>query len=330
MYIINIISKNSKYIRIQNDNFKKYIKSDYEYIVLNNAIFDKNESDDIENICNELGIKSYKIDRNDQVLNYTGFNNYGQFEHWASYGPTPGANYALNWLSIILSSQLKNDVPVCLIHSDMFFLKEIDLYQILKDNDSVFVPQYRNKVNYIWDGFVIFKDSNITSKLNWSSGEVNGEICDCGGQTHNYLQTNPKTSFIESWNISDYELLPNNRIKFDTHLNGNVRYTLIYDENKAELEDMILNGYKLSDNKSLVYETDVDDYKNYYLNKFLKIKNWIDENKLELPHPIWIDILMEQNSDEFLIMHYKSGTNYLQFQNSNYNELKLKELKKIL
>lgn len=317
MNIINIISTNSHYIPLQYNNIKKYVKHDFRYIVLNNAMFNSDEFTKIKSICEQLNIEHIAVEKNDEVNEFTGTKLYT--DGWIGSGVTPGATYALNYLSVVVSKILTGHT--CLIHSDMFFLRDINLYDMLGDNDMAFVPQYRGFVKYIWDGFCVFNENVKLNEMNWMFSNVKGQQTDCGGCTHFYLEKyNPKIKYIEAWNISDYK-----DGVFDTHLNGNVRFKF------TNPNDMMLTGgTRVSSNKSLEYESDQNDYNSYYVNKFFGIKSFLDSRNVNLPNPYWIDILMPKDTNDFVIIHYKSGSNYLDFQNGGYNEMKLKELRKLI
>jgi len=316
--IINIISKNPEYIRIQYNNIKERIKDPFKYVVFNNSMFNEMEYRSIEQMCKTLGVEHVPVEKNESVNSFTGKPLYVN-NNWIANDVTPPATYALNYLSVIESKKISGHI--CLIHSDMFFLKDISLIEMLGDNDMAFVPQYRGDIKYIWDGFCIFGPNTKIEELNWMYSDIDGQRTDCGGSTFFYLKKyNPKIKYIESWNITDY-----NQGIFDTHLNGNVRYKFT---NSETLE--FLSGTRISDLRSFEYESEYENYGRYYTNKFLKIKSYLDNKEVNLPNPYWIDILMCKDSDDFLIIHYKSGSNYLEFQNQNYNDLKLKELLKII
>lgn len=318
MNIINIISTNSHYIPIQYNNIKKHVKHDFRYIVINNSLFNTDEFNKIKSICEDLNIEHIPVIKSDDVDSFTGAKLYTE-NGWVGSGVTPGATYALNFLSVFVTKIISG--YTCLIHSDMFFLKDINLYELIGDDDMACVPQYRGNVKYIWDGFCIFNDKFKLNEMNWMFSNVKGHQTDCGGHTHFYLEKyNPKIKYIEAWNLSDYK-----DGVFDTHLNGNVRFEFANESNFK-----LTGGNQISDKKSLEYESEKIDYNYYYINKFLTIKEFLDSRNVNLPNPYWIDILMPKDTDDFIIIHYKSGSNYLDFQNGGYNQVKLKELIKLI
>jgi K+/H+ antiporter YhaU regulatory subunit KhtT len=95
MNIINIISSNSHYIEIQYNNLLKNIKNEFRYIVMNNALFNSHEFQNIKLICEKLNIEHIEVKKNLEVERFTGRTLYNQ-NSWIDNGPTPAATYALN------------------------------------------------------------------------------------------------------------------------------------------------------------------------------------------------------------------------------------------
>jgi hypothetical protein len=121
-------------------------------------------------------------------------------------------------------------------------------------------------------------------------------------------------------------------LKFDTHLNGNIRYYFDYDEQQGRLLNFRdQNGpVDAPMRKKFAYEQPKDNYPAYYAEKFLGIYRYFARRGVALPNPYWIDVLMPAGSNDFVILHYKSGTNYMSFQNQSYNQVKLQALQKLL
>lgn len=128
--IISIFDKHHDFIKLQYESIKKHIKSDYEYIVFNNAS-NKDQENLNKKTCEDLNIKCIRIN-----INY-------------SNDPSNVAGNALNEAFKFL----KNDL-VFKIDSDMFFISDINLQSLFDESDLLYVPNYRSdyKPNIMWSG----------------------------------------------------------------------------------------------------------------------------------------------------------------------------------
>ena len=128
--IISIFDKHHDFIKLQYQSIKKHVKSEYEYIVFNNA---SNRDQEILNrkTCEDLNIKCVRIN-----IKYTS-------------DPSDIAGKALNESFKFL----KNDL-VFKIDSDMFFISDIDLNTFFDNCDLSYVPNYPSnyKPNLMWSG----------------------------------------------------------------------------------------------------------------------------------------------------------------------------------
>jgi hypothetical protein len=324
--------KRPDFISIQHDSIKKYVKdSDYEYIVFNNAIDDESLSLQIEEECKKLNIKTIKVELHDDINKQKGdgYEEY-QFNSEGYFNANVGTSYPLIWSYRDIISKEDNENLVVIIDSDMFFMKEISIIDLMSGYDIAFIPQYRdNGVYYMWNGFVIMDGSKIElNKINWFCGLVNGQRVDVGGQTHYYLKDNPqlKVLNLEFWNLTSV-----NNNEYISHLNGNVCVKFLVNKDKLSSYQILDNFF--ADNKLFEYEIDrgsFDDYIKYYADNIIYVKKFIEN--LEFPKPEHIDFIKcyDKNIEDSFILHYKSGSNYLNFQNGNYNENKTKALKKFM
>ena len=126
-------------------------------------------------------------------------------------------------------------------------------------------------------------------------------------------------NYFEFWNYTDI-----NGSIVDTHLNGNVRYHI----------DIVNNKFVNNPNmitKSFEYENDMQDYQQYYIDKFKKIKS-IFVDPYNFPNPVHIDIIQifEKDIADGFMLHFKSGVGYQSFYNKQYAQKKLIEIEKII
>ena len=219
----------------------------------------------------------------------------------------------------------------------MFFIKDINISDLLKNNDLFYIPQYRAKgsCKYMWNAFICinFKKNPNFINLNWHSGAVNGDACDVGGQTHyDLLDKEFNEKIMEEYSIYQYDVINGNK-KIHYIQNGNVNYEFLLDENNELLSVKHIGGHILRDSKSFPHEKDFEtnsDYGEYIYNRLISIMNILNENDVKLPYPQHIGFIGFMDEEDFFILHYKSGSNYLSFSNENYNSLKTHEIKKIL
>ena len=113
--IISIFDKNEDFIKLQYESILKHVKGDYEYIVFNNASTEE-QSHNVQKTCDELNIECIRIN-----VSYT-------------QSPSYIAGEALNQSFKYLSDKI-----VFKIDSDMFFISDINLFDICNNNDLFYI-----------------------------------------------------------------------------------------------------------------------------------------------------------------------------------------------
>jgi hypothetical protein len=308
LLIFSFPDRNPEYLQLQIDSYNKYMNDgNSEFIIINASTSYSNQ---VEEICKINNIKCiyYDGNRNVSFSNHIGFSNYFVEQ--------------LNWFRETIQKNT-NDY-IMMIHSDMFFINKINYKKLMSEKKLYFNPQYRDNFNlfYMWDGILLFDSeyfnkNDLTKYFVWNG--VPGS--DVGGETHNLLLNIDKSfyNFFEMWNIYD---LSNN--KFDTHLNGNIRYTFQMGSNS-------LNESKAFPNKSFPYEIERENYDEYYTNNFYILKELFIDN-YNFINPIHIDIiqLIDEDLTNSPILHFKSGSGYQPFYNPSYANHKLDVIKKII
>jgi len=340
-------------IEIQNNSIKKYVKDEnWEHIVLNNAI---NSNDHVRNskgkpanvlernqlikeICRSVGSTNIDI-KLEEKFRIT--NNNVNFTDTVYKDGITATSYALNWTwDNFITEEYKNCINV-IIDSDMFFMNDININDLMRNHNFAFIPQYRGdaqEVFYAWNGIIFVKPDQIINpkEFDFDWGTILGQRTDIGGYSHFYFEkykNQLKILFLEFWNLGNL-VYQNDEEKYEMcHLNGNLRFDFSMKNNeiiKFEKNKEKLN--EIYDKKTFYYEEERENYQRYLVDKIIGIKEILAKKQIFLPDPIWVDFINVYNKDinESFIFHYKSGSNYQPFATEEYNLQKTKELKKIL
>ncbi len=197
--IYTFAHKRPDFLEMQAQSFKNYLK-DYEFIIFNNASFDQDKSNfnEIHNWCSNNQIQCIDIAKDKDLINLIEKNKTSKIfnKNHQYLDASVACSYPLCWAWKNIISPT-ND-KICIIDSDMFFIKEENIEQLLDNYDLIFVPQQRGSVYYMWNGIVFANLSKLPDKhtLNWWGGKCQNVIVDVGGQTHNYLKKN-KLNILE-------------------------------------------------------------------------------------------------------------------------------------
>jgi hypothetical protein len=171
------------------------LQEEFEFIVYNNAVFDKDRTyySDIHAMCKKHNIKCIDIQRDNELItkiknnhNEHVFNNEGLYSNAVIACAYP---LCYTWK---YNFSLSND-KICIIDSDMFVVEKENFYKVLDNNDIMCQLHSRGpngEVYYIWNGFVLMNLANLPNKseLFWWCGYVSGHPVDVGGQTFSYLE----------------------------------------------------------------------------------------------------------------------------------------------
>lgn len=231
----------------QYESMKKFIQDDdWEFIVLNNtAIITPDRRVRIKKICKELNLKCQDV-------------RFRSFVSGASYI----TGWSLTWLFHRFCRWEKDTIHV-MIDSDMFFIKDFNFNEYLGDNDVVGVHQRRGKIDYLWNGIIVFKGGELPDKNRFDLRltTIDGERTDCGGRSYHWLKRNPslKIRWIEHTchnDVSKNNLLPEN-LRADYNPKFNFQF----------LEDFIIH-YRGASNWSKSSDAFINEKKDYF-NKFM-------------------------------------------------------------
>ncbi len=281
MKIITIFDRNEDFIYLQYKSILKHVKGDYEYIVFNNAKT-KEQATKIEKVCEELGIRCIRI----KVMYL-----------WSN--PSKIAGRALNESYKHLK---KMGEPYFKIDSDMFFIGDININEMLKNKDLVYVPTYLPRKT-MWSGVFGINTKKVKFDLNFMPGIIKNT--DTFGQSCLLVNDNRYSQqLLELHNLQD--------IKggiIETNLNGNCII-------KFNQDGIIFKG-----NDNFTPNDDFIILKNKYNNiiKIMKEHNF--------PTPYNIDFISKDGKD--FIFHFKSS-NWCPWYTEEYVINKKNALKRLL
>lgn len=343
--IYTIADKRPDFIPVQYESFKKFVKDDYDYIVINNAIDSKKRRDLIRKTCEELQIKSIEVKKENR------FKIIGKQKVFSITGSYRNANvgtaYPIKWAWEKMCKD-ENDLFV-LIDSDMFLLKPTSFIEEIGKNDASFVIQYRgiendktSIVTYPWNGICILNHKKIPSliDLNWDCGVIekayiSGFSVDVGGYGHYWLKKNKvSTKHISEYAIHNYKILEDKNIWIEATLNGNFHYSFEYNQTTKEpkqLEYYTRNQWQIFKTKNILPHMP----ENFNLTLQKKTIKYFEEfilNKQDYPAPTFIGIIEYETFSEEIdpfIVHNKAGSGYMGFD-ANYAKKKLNFIEKII
>lgn len=327
------------FISLQYDSIKKHIKDDFEYIVFNNERpggdggYDESKIDFIREECDRLGIQHIRVEL-DETLQVLNGNKMFEGQSYVNGNTACAYSFTWGWKNFVS----KNDCISVLIDSDMFFIKDISICDIMEGYNFAFVPSYRYKKNqyeeiafkYPWNGFVIADTPNMPNpdKISWGDGWIDGLSVDVGGEVRDYLEkyeSELKINYIDQWGLCEDNKVPNQLV-----LNGCSEFKVDFDEETLEITQ-----YQHNDKKTFPHQIDRENYWDYFCTNYSKIKDITSE--YNFPKPTFIDFLkLEKDNDinDAFIFHYKNASNTLPWMKGTvgeiYNEKKTKCLKTIL
>jgi hypothetical protein len=333
--MIHIITRSDirpDFIYIQHESIKKYVKCDYEYIVLNNSIDNKQNYNEIHKICKELNIKCVDITLDDDLRFLGGQYNFNNQKNRYLNANVASA-YSTTWT---FQKYITDEKYICNIDADIFFIRDINLEKLISDTEFIYIPQYRakGKVHYAWNPFFLInleKNKNLKN-LQWINGTVLGDACDVGGPNHfDLIKYKPKHIHIEEYCIYETKKDLNNGNNLIHYTqNGNVNYVLTTDSNYKFLSLKHIGGFKLEKNKTFPHEPDFENHEKYIFEKIIGIIKNFNEKNIEFPKPEIIAFIGFIDNNNHFAVHYKGGSNYMSCYTKDYNAKKTESIKKLI
>ena len=313
--IFTIANIRPDFIEIQYESIKKFIKDkEFELVIYNNAFNNKKRYKLIEDTCRKLNIKNIRI------------NHYRDNKKDASLIVADSLNYIWN-------KYLRHEKDILLyIDSDMFLIKDIYIEKMMANYNFAFINNYRGKnfeIRYPWTGFMIFNMNTLPNpkELKWDTGTILRQRVDVGGLNHYYLLKNKDKINIlnlEMWTLNDINYDDNTK-KIKGSINGNAQIELSINKDNRLIKFNI-NDIHLSTKRIFPYQKENNDYSETIKNNYTSFEKSIKDYNLNFPKPIYIDLIKtyESKFDDCFILHYKSGSNWLEFATKEYNDAKTK------
>ena len=139
-------------IEPQYDSLKKHVKDEFEFIVFNNereggdpgSGYDSTRIAEIDNVCHKLGIKSIRVEL-DKDLQYINGTQQFSGESFVSGGSHAcGYSFTWGWKHHIS----KNDCISVILDSDMFFIRDVSIQDVMSEHNLAIIPSYRYSSKY--------------------------------------------------------------------------------------------------------------------------------------------------------------------------------------
>lgn len=206
VHIFTTVVNRPDFVEIQDKLFKKFLKDEYKFHVVDDSI-DESISYEFKNICEKYSIHYYRKPQSEQK----------KFDN-----PFAGARHAaetIQWTydNLIRKNHSKDLILFC--DSDMFLLDDFCLKDYMEGEIIAGQLQIRGDVKYIWNGLMFFdmeKISEIDPDLNFSDGNVEGELTDIGGHLYYYFKKNN----INFKNINAGGTTPDDCPEYPSEYNG--------------------------------------------------------------------------------------------------------------
>lgn len=176
--IFTTVTNQPAFAELQAQTFKQFLDCDYEFHIVDDSFDHLDLTDKYKEICKNNSVFYHR--KPDRII---------------PHQPMIGCAYAVQWTYDNLIKKCENDI-VLFLDSDMFLLKKFNLVDYMKDKIITGCIQKRGKIDYIWNGIIMFNMPKVLSMkgdLNFSCGSVEGEFTDVGGHTHYFIKENNLT-----------------------------------------------------------------------------------------------------------------------------------------
>ena len=173
IHIFTSVVNRPDFVVLQDTLFKKFLKNDYQFHVVDDSI-DENISSQFNEICQLRNIEYYK-----------------KPERTVQMNPAQACADTVQWTyDTLIKENHRNDI-VFFCDSDLFLIDDFDIKDYMSDAIIAGLPQKRGVVTYMWNGIMFFNMPKITDlNIDFSEGVVEGEMTDVGGYTYYYFKKN--------------------------------------------------------------------------------------------------------------------------------------------
>lgn len=203
------------FVETQYRLFKTFLKDEeWQFNVVDDSM-EESITEEFKSVCDIYGIKYYRKPQNPDK----------KFDN-----PLAGARHAtetIQWTYDTIIKEKHDQDMVLFCDSDMFLLDEFSIEEYIKDEVIAGALQVRGPIEYIWNGIMFFNMSEITKigpDLNFSDGDVEGNMTDIGGHLYYwFLENNVKFK-----NVNEGGTTPDDCAEYPDEYNG---INLIFDNN---------------------------------------------------------------------------------------------------
>ena len=195
------------FVETQYRLFKTFLKDeDWQFNVVDDSM-EESITEEFKSVCDIYGIKYYRKPQNPNK----------KFDN-----PLAGARHAtetIQWTYDTIIKEKHAEDMVLFCDSDMFLLDEFSIEEYIKDEVIAGSLQVRGPIEYIWNGIMFFNMSEITKidpDLNFSDGNVEGNMTDIGGHLYYWFLKNN----VKFKNVNEGGTTPDDCPEYPEEYNG--------------------------------------------------------------------------------------------------------------
>lgn len=293
MIIYTVCYNTPDFIELQYKLLLKFISDTFTYVVYNNTMTDGNITNQnninnglLQDTCTKFNIPYYDIPAH----------------IFKQPDPSIRAGIAIDYAIAHIHSHYNNDELFILIDSDLFPISPINIPDIMVNKYISGRLQFRktntnSTIYYITNHIVMYNPitfKNTFKHFSFMPGEINGAICDCGGNIHHILKNIKECSFINWTNI-----LFSDKGTYIQNLGGSP-------DKESEFNRAIINTFS-------------SDLKKYIMN---------DTFILNRQFPFCEILSSDRTTPMFL--HLRAGTNWINYDISSRKQLLYKYINTLL
>ncbi len=195
------------FVETQYRLFKTFLKDEeWQFNVVDDSM-EESITEEFKSVCDIYGIKYYRKPQNPNK----------KFDN-----PLAGARHAtetIQWTYDTIIKEKHDEDMVLFCDSDMFLLDEFSIEEYIKDEVIAGSLQVRGPIEYIWNGIMFFNMSEITKidpDLNFSDGNVEGNMTDIGGHLYYWFLKNN----VKFKNVNEGGTTPDDCPEYPEEYNG--------------------------------------------------------------------------------------------------------------
>lgn len=195
------------FVETQYRLFKTFLKDEeWQFNVVDDSM-EESITEEFKSVCDIYGIKYYRKPQNPNK----------KFDN-----PLAGARHAtetIQWTYDTIIKEKHDEDMVLFCDSDMFLLDEFSIEEYIKDEVIAGSLQVRGPIEYIWNGIMFFNMSEISKidpDLNFSDGNVEGNMTDIGGHLYYWFLKNN----VKFKNVNEGGTTPDDCPEYPEEYNG--------------------------------------------------------------------------------------------------------------